>query len=99
MPPSDFNLYDFKTLFVNHKDKKKGGVDTFYEMLDWNGWSFWHLHYDIYEGEGDKQHITNNLMNGFMNRAQHTAKYTFGRMAVLGEEPKLQIEGCWLFRG
>jgi hypothetical protein len=38
-------------------------------------------------------------MNGFMNRAQHTSKYTFGRMAVLGEEPKLQIMGCWLFRG
>lgn len=99
LPPSPFDLYNFKTLFVNHKDKKKSGVDTFYEMLDWEGWSFWHFHYDIYEGEGDKLHITNNLMNGFMNRAQHTSKYTFGRMAVLGEEPKLQIMGCWLLRG
>jgi len=38
-------------------------------------------------------------MNGFMNRAQHTAKYSFGKMCVLGEEPKLQIMGCWLLRG
>lgn len=76
-----------------------GGVDTWYKMLDWDGWSFWHLHYDIYEGEGDKEHITNNLMNGFLNRAEHTSKYTFARQAVLGEEPKLQIEGVWLFRG
>jgi hypothetical protein len=99
LPPSDFNLYDFKTLFVNHPDKAKEGVDTFYQMLDWKGWSFWFLHYDIYKGEGEKLHITNNLMNGFLSRAEHVNKYTFGRMAVLGEEPDLQIMGCWLMRG
>ena len=38
-------------------------------------------------------------MTGFMSRAQHTSKYTFGRMAVLGEEPDLQIMGVWLMRG
>jgi len=99
LPPTDFNLYDFKTLFVNLKDMRGEGVDTWYKMLDWNGWSFWHLHYDIYEGEGDKQHITNNLMAGFMSRAEHTSKYTFAKQAVLGEEGSLQIEGVWLFRG
>ena len=91
LPPTTFDLFNFKTLFVNHKDKRGKGVDTMYEMLDWEGWSFWYLHYDIYEGEGDKVHISNNLMNGFMNRASHTSKYTFGRMAVVGEEPQLQI--------
>lgn len=99
LPPTPFDLFNFKTFFVNHPDKKGEAVTKFYEQLDWDGWSFWHFHYDIYEGEGDKLHITNNLMNGFMNRAQHTSKYTFGRMAVLGEEPKLQIMGCWLLRG
>lgn len=89
LPPTSFDLFNFKTFFVNHADKAGVAVDTFYKDLDWEGWSFWHFHYDIYEGEGDKLHITNNLMNGFMNRAQHTSKYTFGRMAVLGEEPKL----------
>jgi len=38
-------------------------------------------------------------MGGFLSRAEHTSKYTFGKMAVLGEEGSLQIEGCWLFRG
>ncbi len=99
LPPTSFNLYDFKTLFVNHPDKAGKGVDTWYEMLDWEGWSFWHFHYDIYEGEGDKLHITNNLMNGFLNRAEHTSKYTFARQAVLGEEGGLQIMGVWLLRG
>lgn len=99
LPPTTFELYDFKTLFVNHKDMKGAGVDTWYKMLDWDGWSFWHVHYDIYEGEGAKMHITNNLLGGFLNRAEHVSKYTFAKMAVIGEEPNLQIEGVWLFRG
>ena len=99
LPPTDFDLFGFKTYFVNVPDKKGEGIDTFYKQLDWKGWSFWHLHYDIYEGEGDKLHVCNNLLGGFLNRAEHTSKYTFGRMAVLGEEGSLQIEGCWLFRG
>ena len=74
-------------------------MDTFYEMLDWDGWSFWHLHYDIYEGEGDKLHVCNNLMGGFLSRAEHTMRYTFGKHCVLGEEGSLQIMGCWLMRG
>jgi len=81
-----FVLYDFKTFFVNHADKAGAAVDEWYKMNDWsvNGWSFWHFHYDIYEGEGDKLHVCNNLMAGFLNRAEHTSKYTFARMAVLG---------------
>lgn len=99
--PTDFVLYDFKTFFVNHPDKKGAAVDEWYKMNDWseNGWSFWHFHYDIYEGEGDKLHICNNLMAGFLSRAEHTSKYTFARMAVLGEEGSLQIMGCWFVRG
>ena len=89
MPPSSFDLYSFKTLYVNHPDKKGEAIDTFYNMLDWEGWSFWRLEYDIYEGEGAKLHITSNLLSGFISRAEHTNKYTFGRMCVLGEEPQL----------
>jgi len=99
LPPTNFNVYDFKTLYVNHKDKKGAAVDTWYEMLDWEGWSFWFFHYDIYEDEGAKLHVTNNLMNGFLNRAEHTSKYTFARQGVFGEEPNLEIMGVWLVRG
>jgi len=86
-------------LFVNHPDKKGEGVDTWYKMCDWDGWAFWHLVYDIYEGEGDKLHIANNLMGGFLNRAEHTSKYVFGKHCVLGEEGGLQIMGLWFMRG
>jgi elongation factor 1-gamma len=96
-----FVLYDFKTLLCNHPDKGGAGIDTWYKMNDWsaNGWSFWHLHYDIYEGEGDKMHICNNLMGGFLSRAEHATKYCFGKHCVLGEEGSLQIMGCWFMRG
>jgi elongation factor 1-gamma len=38
-------------------------------------------------------------MNGFLNRAEHVNKYTFARHGVFGEEPNLEIKGCWLLRG
>jgi elongation factor 1-gamma len=99
LPPTNFVLYDFKTFFVNHKDKGGEGVDEWYKMLDWEGWAFWHLHYDKYEGEGEKLHVTNNLLGGFLNRAEFANKITFARMGVFGEEPNLEIKGVWLMRG
>lgn len=99
LPPTNFNLLEFKKFYVNHADKKGAAVDEFYKQLDWDGFAFWHLHYDKYEGEGEKLHVTNNLMGGFLNRAEHTHHYCFGRHAVLGEEPNLEIKGVWLMRG
>ena len=99
LPPSSWIVYDFKTFFVNHKDKRGAAIDEWYKNLDWDGWSFWFLHYDIYEGEGAKLYITKNLLGGFLSRAEHTAKYSFGRHAVVGEIPDLQIMGVWLMRG
>jgi elongation factor 1-gamma len=99
LPPSAFNVYDFKTFYVNHADKKGEAVDEWYKMLDWEGWSFWFFHYDKYDGEGVQLHVTNNLMNGFLSRAEHVSKYTFARHGVFGEEPNLEIMGVWLLRG
>jgi len=99
LPPSPFVVYDFKTFFVNHKDKKGEAVDEWYKMLDWDGWSFWHFHYEKYTGEGEKLHITNNMMSGFLSRAEHVNKYCFARHGVFGEEPNLEVMGVWLVRG
>jgi elongation factor 1-gamma len=43
--------------------------------------------------------MCNNLMGGFLSRAEATSKYCFGRHVVLGDEPNLQIYGVWLVRG
>jgi elongation factor 1-gamma len=99
LPPTSFNLFDFKTFFVNHADKKGAAVDEMYKQMDWEGWSFWHLHYDKLKQEGEKLHMINNLLTGFVSRAEHTSKYTFGRIGVFGEEPDLHIKGVWLMRG
>lgn len=97
--PTSFNIYDFKTFFVNHKDMKGAAVDEWFKMLDWEGWTFWHFHYEKYGTEGTKLHITNNLMGGFLSRAEHVSKYAFARHGVFGEEPSLEIMGVWLLRG
>ena len=75
-------------------------VNEFYKQLDWDGWKFWHITYDIMDYEQtDKEHMLNNLLDGFMSRAGHTMKYTFGKLAVLGVQGSWEIKGVWLMRG
>ena len=42
---------------------------------------------------------TANLMNGFLQRLDNFRVHVFSMMAILGEEPNLEIESVWLFRG
>jgi len=42
---------------------------------------------------------TKNMLDGFLQRIDHFRKHTLATHLLLGEEPKLQIEGVWLFRG
>ena len=65
LPPTEFNLFDFKTLFVNEKDKRVA-MDFFWKNLDLKGFSIWIIRYIKYTGEGEVLHMTNNLMNGFL---------------------------------
>merc|ERR1712196_135626 len=46
-----------------------------------------------------KLYMTENLLGGFLQRFDHFRKHAFARMCILGEEPNLEIEGVWLFRG
>ena len=52
LPPSSFNLFDFKTFFVNHPDKRGEGMKFFFDNYDPEGYSIYFLHYEKYEGEG-----------------------------------------------
>ena len=99
LPPTTFDLFNFKTLFVNIKDKKGEGIEELKKQFDPNGFSLWFLHYDKYKGEGEKLYITNNLCNGFLQRFDDFRKYCLARHLVLGDEPNLEIEGVWLWRG
>ena len=99
LPPTNFVIYDYKTFLVNHPDKGGVGIDETYKMLDWDGWSYWFFHYEKFGKEGQVLFSTNNLVTGFLSRAEHTSKYTFARHGVFGEEPNLEVMGVWLCRG
>jgi elongation factor 1-gamma len=101
LPASKFVLPEFKTYFVNLGDKKATeGMDHFFQNYDPEGYSIYFVHYDKYEGEGVVLYQTSNLMNGFLQRMDEKFRnYTFAQIAILGEEPNLEIQGVWMFRG
>lgn len=99
LPPTHFNLYDFKTLYVNHPDKKGEAIEELLRQFDNDGWAFWYLQYEKFGSEGEVLFKTINLCNGFLQRFEDFRKNSFAKHAVLGEEPCLEIEGVWLFRG
>lgn len=43
--------------------------------------------------------MTKNLMDGFIQRAEYFRPYALARHCLLGEEPKLEIKGLWMWRG
>jgi Elongation factor 1 gamma, conserved domain len=92
-------LYNFKTFFVNNKDKRGEGMQFFFDNYDKAGYCIYFIHYEKYEGEGTVLYQTANGMNGFLQRVDHFRKHTFAMHAILGEEPNLEIMGVWLFRG
>jgi elongation factor 1-gamma len=98
LPPSKFNLFDFKTLFVNAADKHEA-LKFFWENYDNEGYSLYNVHYIKVEGEGKVLFLTNNMMNGFLQRLEHFRKYAFAVHGVYGEEPNLEIKGVWCWRG
>jgi hypothetical protein len=58
-------MTDFKNYFFQHKDKSEA-IKKLYDEYRPEDYSFWHLHYDKYEGEGEKIVNTSNLLNGFL---------------------------------
>jgi len=99
LPATNFVIYDFKTLFVNHPDKAGAGHNTMLEMVDHAGWSFWFLHYEKVGKEGQVDYMFQNLLEGFIQRLEGFKKYSFGKFCMLGEAPDLDIKGVLLIRG
>lgn len=58
------------------------------------------MRYQKYGQEGTVLYKFQNLMGGFMQRIDtKLGKYAFGRVVMLGEEPDLDIECVFMFRG
>lgn len=99
LPPTSMDLNAFKFWFINHENREAAFDEFYTSRLDKEGWSFWDLRYIKYKGEGELLYKTNNLLNGFVQRAEHFGRWSFGIHMIYGSEPDLNIKGVWMWRG
>jgi elongation factor 1-gamma len=99
LPPSKLDLPVFKTYFVNLPDKRGEGMKHFFDIYDNEGYCLYYAKYDKAEGEGTVSYQFANLLNGFLQRLDDFRRHCFGSVIMTGEEPNLDIESVWLFRG
>jgi len=97
LPPTSFVLDEWKRTYSNN-DTITVANPWFWEHLDKEGWSVWFADYK-YNDELEKAFMTSNLLGGFIQRLDKLRKYGFGSLIIFGDEPKLEISTCWLFRG
>ena len=98
LPPTSFELDEWKKLISNTKDRKSV-LPTFWEKLDKAGWSAWFIHYEKAEGEGSKLVPFENLLDGFVQRMEAIRRHSFGTIGIYGEIPNLELKGVLLLRG
>jgi elongation factor 1-gamma len=98
LPPSKFELDAFKKEFLNSKDKQSV-LNDFWTKFDPDGFSIWFIHYQKSADQGRLAFKTKNLRSNFLQKVDNFRKYTFAVHGVYGQEPDLQIEGVWMWRG
>ena len=102
LPVLKFDFYDFKTLFVNAPDKSVALANLCSaDMWDDKALAFWLIQYQKYDkSEGEKTHICNNMLNGFIQRIdEKLRRHSLGCFGVYGDEPELEQFGVMLWRG
>jgi len=97
LPPSKFDLDEWKRMYSNNPTRDVA-LPWFWEHFDADGWSIWFSDYK-YNNELSKLFMTNNFVSGFIQRLDKLRKWGFGTMLIFGQEPKLEVSGCWLVRG
>jgi len=97
LPPSKMNMDEWKRTYSNN-DTRSVAIPWLWENFDKEGYSFYFGDYK-YNNELEKIFMTSNLLGGFAQRLDKLRKYGFGSMIILGQEPKLEIQVCFLFRG
>eukprot|EP01080_Neovahlkampfia_damariscottae_P009801 gene9801-2126_t len=94
---SKFNLEEWKRIYMNSKPEE--AIEYFWKNLDPRANSVWVADYkyssDFTE---DPLYKTANLMSGQSQRAQPFAKFTFGILTIVGEDPgQKHIKCCWVY--
>lgn len=65
--PAKWNLYDYKTLYANAKDKEDA-IKDLVANFDKDNMCIYHLHYQKYDGDGKVLYQFNNMKNNFVQR-------------------------------
>lgn len=99
LAPTNIVLDDFKRYIINSKNKEEDLKEFFKSKFERDNWSIWHLKYIIYKDETNMAHKAGNLCSGFLDRAESCRRIAFGMHCVLGEAPRFNIEGVWMWRG
>ena len=98
LPPSKFNLDEFKRSFLNNKNKAEA-IKNFWEQFDPEGYSFWWMEYQNPPQEGKILFRTSNAKNFFLQKLDSFRKYSFAVHGVYGVEGDYKIRGVWMWRG
>lgn len=99
LPASPMDLNTFKFWFINHANREEAFEEFVKTRFDRDGWSIWDMKYTKYGKEGEFLYKTNNLMDGFVQRAEPFARWSYGVHMIIGDEPDLNIKGVWMWRG
>lgn len=98
LPPTPFNLDEWKRTYSNAEDTRKDAMPWFWEHYDPEGWSLWFSTYNHNE-DNTVLYQTCNLTGGYVQRVEELRKYGFGALLILGEKAPFNISCCWLVRG
>ena len=100
LPPSSFDLKEFKTAFLEEKGNKNKIMEKFWKDFDPKGYSLWFMEYQNLKREGKKLFRTRNSKNFFLERLDEDFKnYAFGVHGVYKNEGDYKVRGVWLWRG
>jgi len=101
LPASKMSLDATKKLFFNKRPYNEKFFEEFWPTFDAEGYVFMTQAYN-YDDENNIFFQAQNLLGGFLQRAESCRKYAFGVIMLVGtdeETPPYKVRGCWCFRG
>ena len=100
LPPSSFDLENFKTEFLEEKGNKDKIMEKFWKDFDPKGYSLWFMEYQNLKSEGKNLFRMINSKNFFLERIDEDFNnYAFGIHGVYGDKGDYKVRGVWLWRG
>ena len=98
LPPSKFNLENFKKDFINNSNKADAMLD-FWKNYDPSGYSIWHIEYNNEPNEFITLFRTVIKKGDILIQLKYFKPYCFGVLGVYGSDGDYKISGCMVWRG